>query len=46
MELFTSIGMGLLIWFGAEQLFSSDVTIGVLIAFIMYSIAIGLIKSL
>ena len=36
MELFSSIAMGLLIWFGADQLFSNDVTIGVLIAFIMY----------
>tara|TARA_Y100000768_G_scaffold31017_1_gene20470 strand:+ start:2694 stop:4457 length:1764 start_codon:yes stop_codon:yes gene_type:complete len=36
MELFTSIGLGLLIWYGAGQLFEEEVTIGVLIAFIMY----------
>ena len=36
MELFTSIGLGLLIWFGSNQLFSGEVTLGVLIAFIMY----------
>ncbi len=36
MELFTSIGLGLLIWFGSNQLFAGEVTLGVLIAFIMY----------
>ena len=36
MELFTSIGLGLLIWYGAGQLFEEEVTLGVLIAFIMY----------
>jgi len=36
MELFTSIGLGLLIWFGSNQLFTGEVTLGVLIAFIMY----------
>ncbi len=36
MELFTSIGLGLLIWFGSNQLFSEEVTLGVLVAFIMY----------
>ena len=36
MELFTSIGLGLLIWFGSNQLFEGEVTLGVLIAFIMY----------
>ena len=36
MELFTSIGLGLLIWFGSNQLFADEVTLGVLIAFIMY----------
>ncbi len=36
MELFTSIGLGLLIWYGSNQLFSEEVTLGVLIAFIMY----------
>ena len=36
MELFTSIGLGLLIWYGAGQLFEEEVTIGVMIAFIMY----------
>ena len=36
MELFTSIGLGLLIWYGAGQLFEAEVTLGVLIAFIMY----------
>ena len=36
MELFTSIGLGLLIWYGAGQLFLEEVSIGVLIAFIMY----------
>ena len=36
MELFTSIGLGLLIWYGSNQLFSEEVTLGVLVAFIMY----------
>ena len=36
MELFTSIGLGLLIWYGSGQLFMEEVTLGVLIAFIMY----------
>ena len=36
MELFTSIGLGLLIWYGSGELFSEQVSIGVLIAFIMY----------
>ena len=36
MELFTSIGLGLLIWYGSGQLFLEEVSIGVLIAFIMY----------
>ena len=36
MELFTSIGLGLLIWYGSDQLFSEEVTLGVLVAFIMY----------
>ncbi len=36
MELFTSVGLGLLIWYGSNQLFSEDVTLGILIAFIMY----------
>ncbi len=36
MELFTSVGLGLLIWYGSSQLFSEDVTLGILIAFIMY----------
>jgi len=36
MELFTSIGLGLLIWFGSGQIFSEEVSLGVLIAFIMY----------
>tara|TARA_B100000902_G_scaffold134811_1_gene133200 strand:- start:7582 stop:9345 length:1764 start_codon:yes stop_codon:yes gene_type:complete len=36
MELFTSIGLGLLIWYGSNQLFAEEVTIGVLVAFIMY----------
>ena len=36
MELFTSIGLGLLIWFGSNQLFAGEVTLGVLIGFIMY----------
>ena len=36
MELFTSIGLGLLIWYGSNQLFAEEVTLGVLVAFIMY----------
>tara|TARA_Y100000758_G_scaffold101310_1_gene70182 strand:+ start:452 stop:2215 length:1764 start_codon:yes stop_codon:yes gene_type:complete len=36
MELFTSIGLGLLIWYGSGEIFSEQVSIGVLIAFIMY----------
>lgn len=36
MELFTSIGLGLLIWYGSNQLFSEEVTLGILVAFIMY----------
>ena len=36
MELFTSIGLGLLLWYGSGQLFMEEVTLGVLIAFIMY----------
>ena len=36
MELFTSIGLGLLIWYGSSQLFAEEVSLGVLIAFIMY----------
>ena len=36
MELFASIGLGLLIWYGSGELFSEQVSIGVLIAFIMY----------
>ena len=36
MELFTSIGLGLLIWYGSGELFSEQVSIGVLVAFIMY----------
>ena len=36
MELFTSIGLGLLIWYGSNQLFTDEVTLGVLVAFIMY----------
>tara|TARA_Y100000768_G_scaffold143985_1_gene107331 strand:+ start:1089 stop:2852 length:1764 start_codon:yes stop_codon:yes gene_type:complete len=36
MELFTSIGLGLLIWYGSNQLFTEEVTLGVLVAFIMY----------
>ena len=36
MELFTSIGLGLLIWYGSGHLFLEEVSIGVLIAFIMY----------
>ena len=36
MELFTSIGLGLLVWYGSGELFSGQVSIGVLIAFIMY----------
>ena len=36
MELLTSIGMGLLIWYGSNQLFAEEVTLGVLVAFIMY----------
>ena len=36
MELFTSIGLGLLIWYGSNQLFSEEVTLGGLVAFIMY----------
>ncbi len=36
MELFTSIGLGLLIWYGSNQLFSEEVNLGVLVAFIMY----------
>ncbi len=36
MELFTSIGLGILIWYGSGQLFMEEVTLGVLIAFIMY----------
>ena len=36
MELLTSIGLGLLIWYGSNQLFTEEVTLGVLVAFIMY----------
>ncbi len=36
MELLTSIGLGLLIWYGSNQLFAEEVTLGVLVAFIMY----------
>ena len=36
MELFTSIGLGLLIWYGSNQLFLEEVTLGILVAFIMY----------
>ena len=36
MELLTSVGLGLLIWYGSGQVFAEEVTLGVLIAFIMY----------
>ena len=35
MELLTSVGLGLLIWYGSGQVFAEEVTLGVLIAFIM-----------
>jgi len=36
MEFFTAVGMGLMIWYGADQLIQEEITLGVLIAFIMY----------
>lgn len=35
-EVIAATGVGLVVWFGARQILYSDVTLGVLIAFIMY----------
>ena len=36
MEFFTAIGMGLLIWYGSYQILEDEISLGILIAFIMY----------
>ena len=38
MELLTSVGLGLLIWYGSGQVFAEEVTLGVLIAFIIFTL--------
>ena len=35
-EIIQAMGIGLLVWFGAKSVIQTDVTVGVLIAFIMY----------
>ena len=36
MEFFTALGMGLMIWYGSYQILEDEITLGILIAFIMY----------
>jgi len=36
MEFFTALGMGLLIWYGSYQILEDEISLGILIAFIMY----------
>ena len=36
MEFFTALGMGLMIWYGSYQILEDQITLGILIAFIMY----------
>ena len=36
MEFFTAVGMGLMIWYGSYQLIQDEISLGILIAFIMY----------
>ncbi len=36
MEFFTALGMGLMIWYGSNQILEDEISLGILIAFIMY----------